>query len=96
MKCYAIMLNEYKVFLSNNFIGTKLSELSDVSLLLLAIADHAGAVEEIGALPIVEGFLVSISSAYCKHQTSASNIHTISPNFQIQTFDQTLPQNLHL
>ena len=32
------------------------SELSDVSLLLLAVAGHAGALEEIAALPIVEGF----------------------------------------
>ena len=56
MKCYANMLNEYKVFLQTTLLVQKLSELSDVSLLLLAIADHAGAVEEIGALPIVEGF----------------------------------------
>ena len=32
------------------------SELSDVSLLQLAVASHAAAVEELDALPIVEGF----------------------------------------
>ena len=96
MKCYANMLSEYKVFLSNNFIGSKtlnppMSAFSNSPLPVMLLPSRNLAIYQ-----SLRAFLVSISSAYCKHQTSASIIHTISPNFQIQTFDQTPPQNLDL